>query len=305
MLSHAVALRTKNYTRLDISIISDNEDETLLLKEHCTRNFFFKFQYNYFLKEAHDVSQILTNIKDSKFKAFFKDLDIDTPCILNKTRSLKRLGGATHLNKLSAYLSRSGKKLKVLKVLLHTLNIICNTLKLSFFFDNNIVCWRNLYFTNVTYLHNNTSLFKFSNITYNSLSLNYKLRRDEISKPEYLTINELITQTFKKFNFLFSFYIYKVDKQIYKNSRGKSGKYTFVWKYVAPYKRNLLALHWLTKEMRITSGKTVYSRVIQVVNNFLFNTNQTWIWKIKRFSLNYTYFNLRRTLGETYRTSMR
>lgn len=78
------------------------------------------------------------------------------------------------------------------------------------------------------YLHSNTSFLKFSNIPYNSLSLNYKLRRDEISKPEYLTTNELITQTFKKFNFLFSFYIYKVDKQIYKNSRGKSGKYTFV-----------------------------------------------------------------------------
>jgi hypothetical protein len=27
---------------------------------------------------------------------------------------------------------------------------------------------------------------------------------------------------------LFHFYIYKVDKQIYKNSRGRSGKYTFL-----------------------------------------------------------------------------
>jgi len=27
---------------------------------------------------------------------------------------------------------------------------------------------------------------------------------------------------------LFHFYVYKVDKQIYKNSRGKSGKYTFL-----------------------------------------------------------------------------
>jgi len=139
MLSHAVALRTKNYTRPSIASICDNEDEALLIKEHCTRNFFLKFQYNYFLKEAHDVSQILTSIKDSKFKAFFKDLDIDTPCILNKTRSLKRLGGATHLNKLSAYLLRSGKKLKLLKVLLHILNVISNTLKLSFSLDNNVL----------------------------------------------------------------------------------------------------------------------------------------------------------------------
>ena len=307
MLSHAVTLRNTNYSRLGFSPTNfcNNQDDLLQIKEHCTRNFFLKFQYNYFLKEAHDVSQILVNIKESRFKAFFKDLDIDTPCILNKTKSLKRLGGATHLNKLSAYLLRSGKKLKVLKVLLYILNGVSDTIKSSFFLDYKSLNWRSLYFTTVTYLHKSSALFKFSNLPYNTLSLNYKLSRDEISKLEYLTTNELIFQTFKKFNFLFSFYIYKVDKQIYKNSRGKSGKYTFVWKYVAPYKRNLLALHWLIKEMRITSGKTIYSRVTQVLNNFLFNTNHTWIWKIKRFSLNYTYFNLRRTLGETYRTSMR
>jgi hypothetical protein len=27
---------------------------------------------------------------------------------------------------------------------------------------------------------------------------------------------------------MFSFYIYKVDKKIFKNTRGKSGKYTFI-----------------------------------------------------------------------------
>lgn len=137
MLSHAVTLRNTNYSRLGFSPTNfcNNQDDLLQIKEHCTRNFFLKFQYNYFLKEAHDVSQILVNIKESRFKAFFKDLDIDTPCILNKTKSLKRLGGATHLNKLSAYLLRSGKKLKVLKVLLYILNGVSDTIKSSFFLD--------------------------------------------------------------------------------------------------------------------------------------------------------------------------
>ena len=31
---------------------------------------------------------------------------------------------------------------------------------------------------------------------------------------------------------MFSFYIYKVDKKIFKNTRGKSGKFTFIWKYI-------------------------------------------------------------------------
>ena len=41
---------------------------------------------------------------------------------------------------------------------------------------------------------------------------------------------------------IFSFYIYKVDKQIFKNTRGKSGKYTFIWKYVTQYKRTFLLM---------------------------------------------------------------
>jgi hypothetical protein len=54
------------------------------------------------------------------------------------------------------------------------------------------------------------------------------LQRGELSKTDELTVSSILTENFKKFNYVFSFYIYKVDKQIYKNSRGKSGKYTFV-----------------------------------------------------------------------------
>ena len=138
-----------------------------------------------------------------------------------------------------------------------------------------------------------------------SISDNFFIKRGDLLKTNEFTINNILTQNFKKFNYLFSFYIYKVDKQIYKNSRGKSGKYTFVWKYLAPYKRNFLIMHWLSKEVRISSGKTLQERLDTVLKNFVFNTHSTWIWKIKKFSLNYVYYNLRRTLGETYKTSMR
>ena len=48
-----------------------------------------------------------------------------------------------------------------------------------------------------------------------------------------VVLNKLL-QTTKP---LFSLYITKVSKNIYKNTRGKSGKYLFVWKYVPDYKR--------------------------------------------------------------------
>ena len=182
---------------------------------------------------------------------------------------------------------------------------ILNSYKESFFLRPFIKDWRNLHFISTIQLIESLGFRKLHQLDHVLFSNNYKVLRNEITKSESMTINQLLMNTFKKFNFLFSFYIYKVDKQIYKNSRGKSGKYTFVWKYLAPYKRNLLILHWLTKEVRITSGKTLLNRLSHVLTNFIFNTKNTWIWKIKKFSLNYVYFNLRRTLGETYRTSMR
>ena len=153
----------------------------------------------------------------------------------------------------------------------------------------------NTTYTNPTFFK---GLLKIQNFF---ISDQYKLKKNNLLKLNELTINEILFQNFKKFNYLFSFYIYKVDKQIYKNSRGKSGKYTFVWKYVAPYKRNFLILHWLTKEIRIAPGKTLQDRVDHVIHNFICNTHNTWIWKIKKFSLNYVYYNLRKTLGETYK----
>ena len=182
---------------------------------------------------------------------------------------------------------------------------ILNSCKESFFLMPFMKDWRNLHFISTSQLIESMRFKKLHQLDHVLFSDNYKLLHNEIMKPENITLNQLLINTFKKFNFLFSFYIYKVDKQIYKNSRGKSGKYTFVWKYLAPYKRNLLILHWITKEVRISSGKTLLNRLNHVLTNFVFNTKSTWIWKIKKFSLNYVYFNLRRILGETYRTSMR
>jgi hypothetical protein len=55
------------------------------------------------------------------------------------------------------------------------------------------------------------------------------------AKLDYKTITLTDMEVFPQLNLrllslkpLFYFYIYKVDKQIYKNSRGKSGKYTFL-----------------------------------------------------------------------------
>jgi hypothetical protein len=204
------------------------------------------------------------------------------------------------------YLSRSGKKWKFSKLISSSLFDIINIYKFSGLDSYNYINnWKVIQILlTFTSLHN-SNFSKISFLKRLDLTSYSNIKYEELTKSNEFTINNLLYQNFKKFNYLFSFYIYKVDKQIYKNSRGKSGKYTFVWKYVAPYKRHFLIMHWITKEIRIASGKTLQERVKNTLNNFIFNTHSTWIWKIKKFSLNYVYFNLRRTLGETCKTSMR
>ena len=104
---------------------------------------------------------------------------------------------------------------------------------------------------------------------------------------------------------VFCFYIYKVDKQIFKNTRGRSGKYTFIWKYVTQYKRPQLAMSWIMKELRITPGRTLPDRLMSLLRNFIFSHRKTWVWRVKKFSHNYVYRNCRFTLAESYRTVTR
>lgn len=61
-----------------------------------------------------------------------------------------------------------------------------------------------------------------------SLSNGSLIIRGELYKNEDIKPHNLYQSSLKDFNLLFSFYIYKVDKNIYKNSRGRSGKFTFV-----------------------------------------------------------------------------
>ena len=247
----------------------------------------------------------MSTIANSQFKSFFKLLDIDTPETLNGTKSLARLKGLTFLSRFSLYMSRSGHRERSSQLLLKSFLNILRVCKVNYMNQNLISDWRSLHALLTWDVSSTTSLKRVADLKSLELSSYATLNRGEFFKTNELTISNMLNENFKKFNYIFSFYIYKVDKQIYKNSRGKSGKYTFVWKYVAPYKRNFLIMHWLSKEVRISSGKTLQERLDNVIKNFVLSPHTTWIWKIKRFSLNYVYFNLRRTLGETCKTSMR
>lgn len=294
--NNVLLLSSKNYK---IVKVSPN------IKVSFFKNFNLNYEYDILSQEIYNINFLLKNVRNSSFKYFFKNLDIDTPEVLNKVKSLKRIKDKSLLNKFSTYLSKNGKKVRsmqqVLRVFQNLILTLQNNETLNSFNSN----WRNLYLLlslNHYFTNKCRNLYDLHNL---NVSNNFTIKNSQILKSNLINIDSMLKDRLKKTNLIFSLYIYKVDKQIYKNSRGKSGKYTFIWKYVAPYKRHFLIFHWLVKEIKVTSGKNIKERMEIVFKNFMFDLKKTWVWKIQTFSLNYAYYNLRKTLSETYLTSTR
>jgi hypothetical protein len=69
---------------------------------------------------------------------------------------------------------------------------------------------------------------------------------------------------------IFSYFIYSVDKNIRKYSRGKSGKYVFIWKFIAPYKRIHLAIRWLIKDIKFNQSRIFNERLSKTFDSLVF-----------------------------------
>lgn len=95
----------------------------------CNINFFREVQHDFLNREVYDIKYLLNTAATSQFKSFFKDLTIDTPEILNHTKSLHRIKGLTYLSRLVLYFSRSGKKIKFSKIILKAFAIISEVFK--------------------------------------------------------------------------------------------------------------------------------------------------------------------------------
>ena len=239
-------------------------------------------------------------IRNIPFTDFFKTHQIDVPRCFIKTKSLKRQQDITNIIKFSTYIMIKGFKLKVINKLIKSfssnLNLI-NSNNVDFF-------WKNLY---VYFNLNQCKLVRYTKFYIHQPDKNF----DESSfhnltdfAPNY-TFNKTFFNKLKIYEPLFLFYIYKVDKSIFKNSRGKSGKFTFIWKYITPYKRSLIIYHWLNKELKTVNKRTLQERLNFLVNQVIINPKTTWIYRIRKFSYNYVYYNCKNTLARTYRTTTR
>ena len=235
---------------------------------------------------------------------YFKELGVDTPHALNAVVSYHRTAFKTRLVRFNNYMQRSGKKLKFILVLLEAYSTLVKNYKVSLLpVKSSSYNWRELSFLINYYLWEKSSTQILSLPSPHPTSFSFMLNKFNLIKEADLTPDSLLFDNLLKLDILFSFYIYKVDKHLFKNSRGKSGKFTFIWKYVPPYKRFNLISHWFMRELRITPGKTLNIRLVNLLTTFLTNFNNSWLWKVKKFSAVFVYSNLRNSLAQTYRVS--
>lgn len=215
------------YNNFDGNVLEKNN--LYITNDYSKYNLYKEYEYDYYERDVIELQELFQNIKISKFKLFFKTLNIDTPHILNKTTSLKRNQNSSDFSNLAICLSRHGKYTSASNIISWSIFKIFSEFQKTFKPLGRIFTMYNIYYySTIITKSTNTLPSILSTITNANLNFENFLEDDQLIKVDEITPNNLFHTSIKKFNLLFSFYIYKVDKNIYKNSRGKSGKYTFV-----------------------------------------------------------------------------
>ena len=122
---------------------------------------------------------------------------------------------------------RKGKRQLTLAILLKSIKASYNHSLVSNYSNVNTLNWQTVFnlFSSAYYLNGYTqypSSLEFKNLY--GFSYNFIGKEHNNS----LDMRNVVLTNINNINPLFSFYVYKVDKAIYKNSRGRSGKYTFI-----------------------------------------------------------------------------
>lgn len=288
-------------------------DKNLNIELYANYNDFEKMLPTELNLNKNDISFLndYLYIRNSSFIKFFINNMIDIPICFKKSVSLKSRNFELPLLKFSNFLMKQGKKEKIIRLIFSIFrfffkNNLTNKSKNSSFFFS----WINLYFFSL-----NSFNTKYSKDSYKTNNLNFKFENliDLNHNNTYFNNHKIVNISFFLKNYLyfllskvspiFSYFIYSVDKNIRKYSRGKSGKYTFIWKFIAPYKRIHLAVRWLIKDIKFNQSRSFNDRLLKTFEILLFSPEKSFSWKSKIFSHNYVFKNFRKSLMNSLRTT--
>jgi hypothetical protein len=253
----------------DVKIVNKSRNIPAFVR---TKNYMYLwFNLNFYNSLRYRFKYITFNL----FKLFFTNSRVDIPKVFLDFESLNRPSNQIKILKFNNYLMRDGKSLKTLIKLNNawTNLVTINQTKYQLTF------WYNTYFLLNNNLLSNTFI------------------EQQVKTP---SLSLLLSSFMSKHQSIFSLYIYKISKNIYKNTRGKSGKFMFIWKYVPVYKRLLIVISWMLRELRVIPQRNITHRLHSILSMLVNSPTTTWVNRVKMFSYNYVYRNCKKTLASTY-----
>ncbi len=229
---------------------------------------------------------------------FFLLNNVDVPVVFNKSFSLKRTTTKLFFVKFINLIMRRGLFIRSQRLFFTALISLFTWIRDSFLSTKGNVfsLTRLSVLFNFCIIVNLTSTYKY--FLYKQLQINFLhtfLENEIILNPSYFMKQMLINKV-NTVRPLFLFAVYKINKFIRKYSRGKSGKYTLIWKYIPMYKRQFVTLRWLIKDLKFNSQNVLEKRIVDVLKNFFFFPQHSYVNKSKAFIHNYIFKNYKKTL---------
>jgi len=113
---------------------------------------------------------------------------------------------------------------------------------------------------------------------------------------------DLLFDELERYYPTFSFYVKKIDKLRRKHSRGRTGQYEIIWKYVPMYKRVATVLHWITKDIKFQRSRTFYARFERSLETMIFDRTSHLTYRLRQFVHKFVFEKHKKTLLKTLRS---
>jgi len=250
-----------------------------------------------FKEYSYDIFEQYSIFRYSSFIEFFDKHDIDVPKCFKGVRSLRRPNFELLLLKFSSVLMMRGQKERAFKLIVETLYRFSKTYD-HFRFSRNkeLLKWREIYNLHSAFWSNSAQLKTVFNRYYDHTWFNNVITRQMkfFFTDDYLKISLFSILFFIRP--LFSFAVYNVDKNLKKYKRKLDSRYIFVWKYVPAYKRKIVILKLVKKDIKFSSGRGVKARFYNSLLTFAIAPSSSFVYKINHFTNNYVFKNLQKTL---------
>lgn len=249
------------------------------------------------------VSESFLFLRQSTITSFFMANMVDMPICFKKSKSLYAKTFEIPLLKFTNMVMRAGYRAQTVKQVSFSF-ANCFHKVMNTFHNPDFIKWQFLVnFLNSTRVSHNTTLES------HTLKTELELYAKALITPEGLTFDDnfflknFLFDKLTKYSPLFSFSIRKVDKSIRKHSRGKSGKYTMIWKYVPLYKRLYVTTRWLLKELKFQRLKTFPERLIKILETFLLTPHLSFVCKLRKFAHVFVFYNFKQSLLKTLKST--